>query len=159
MRAICEEKRSPDEERFLLAENRGEDKLTILEWNEQMASRQGIQVACSVNHGAQLVIHRMTAGSLDHPFARAALGAPGSRRNPGPGGRIDISDGPSLGGAGGRSREPGTRIGGEPQSLKVILDALLDRLQQDATNQPETVEAREARDEQEECSISSEPDL
>jgi hypothetical protein len=97
VRAICEEKRSPDEERFLLAENRGEDKLTILEWNEQMASRQGIQVACSVNHGAQLVIHRMTAGSLDHPFARAALGAPGSRRNPGPGGRIDISGGPSLG--------------------------------------------------------------
>jgi hypothetical protein len=62
-----------------------------------MASRQGIQVACSVNHGAQLVIHRMTAGSLDHPFAWAALGAPGSRRNPGPGGRIDISGGPSLG--------------------------------------------------------------
>ena len=69
--------RSPVEERFLLAENRWEDKLTILGWNEQMASRQGIQVACSVNHVEQLVIHWMTAGSLDYPFARAALGAPG----------------------------------------------------------------------------------
>src|SRR5882762_4755081 len=41
--AICGEGRSGIGTFFLLAENRWEDKLTILQWNEQMALRDGIQ--------------------------------------------------------------------------------------------------------------------
>ncbi len=83
--AICGEKRSNNETRFLVAENHWEDKLTILHWNEQMATRDGIQVACSVNHVEELVIHWMTTGSLDYPFARTTLGARRWRRVASPG--------------------------------------------------------------------------
>jgi hypothetical protein len=157
--AICGEERSPEENRFLLAENRWEDKLTILQWNEGMASRQGIQVACSVNHVEELVIQWMTTGSLDYPFARAALGAPGSRSTPGPDGRIDLSGGRQLGELG-VHRESMERVLAEsPQSLKVILDALLDALRRELPSQPAAVETREQQDEQEElCSVSSEPE-
>ena len=79
--AICGEERSRNQPRFLVAENTWEDKLTILQWNEQMASRAGIQVACGIDHVEELVIHWMTTGSLDYPFARSALGATGWRRS------------------------------------------------------------------------------
>ena len=55
--AICGEERSANQPRFLVAENTWEDKLTILQWNEQMASRAGIQVACGIDHVEELVIH------------------------------------------------------------------------------------------------------
>ena len=55
--AICGEEQSGNETRFLVAENRWEDKLTVLQWNERMAWRPGIQVACSVNHVEELVVH------------------------------------------------------------------------------------------------------
>jgi hypothetical protein len=46
-----------------------------------------------------------------------------------------------------------------PQSLKVILDALLDTLRRELPSQPAAVETREQQDEQEElCSVSSEPE-
>jgi len=77
--------------RFLVAENRWEDKLTILPWNEQMASRAGIQVACSVNHVEELVVHWMTTGSVDYPLARTALGSGKWRRPAEPGCRVDLS--------------------------------------------------------------------
>jgi hypothetical protein len=66
---ICGEEQTGNETRFLVAENRWEDKLTILQWNEQIASCPGIQVACGVNHVEELVVHWMTTGSLDYPFA------------------------------------------------------------------------------------------
>ena len=73
--AICGEERSGNEPRFLLAENSWEDKLTILHWNENLASRDGIQVACGLDHAEELAILWMTTGRLDYPFARTALGA------------------------------------------------------------------------------------
>src|SRR5438552_4165447 len=81
---------------FLLAENRWEDKLTILQWNEPMAARYGIQVACSVSHVEELVIHWMTTGSLDYPFARTRLGA-GARREATSPDRVDISGARQIG--------------------------------------------------------------
>jgi hypothetical protein len=78
--AICGEGRHDIGTFFLLAENRWEDQLTILQWNEQMALRDGIQAACSVNHVEEMVIHWMTTGGLAHPFARTALGSSGSQR-------------------------------------------------------------------------------
>src|SRR5438552_10421629 len=95
--AICGEERSGNETRFLIAENRWEDKLTVLQWNEQIAARYGIQVACSVSHAEELVIHWMTTGSLDYPFARTALGAGGWRQPTLPGRRVDISGARQIG--------------------------------------------------------------
>jgi hypothetical protein len=62
--AICGEASSASYAGFLVAENSWEDKLIILQWNEPMASREGIQVACSVDHAQELVVRWMTTGSL-----------------------------------------------------------------------------------------------
>ena len=129
--AICGEERSPNQHRFLLAENTWEDKLTILQWNEQMASRVGIQVACGIDHVEQLVIHWMTTGSLDYPFARTPLGGAGWRHTAPPGGRVDFMGARPLGELA-VHRESMERVLAEnPQSLRVVLDALLDALRQE----------------------------
>jgi hypothetical protein len=65
--AIGGRERSANPPRFLIAENSWEDKLTILQWNEHMASRAGIKVACSIEHVEELVIHSTTTGSLTIP--------------------------------------------------------------------------------------------
>ena len=78
--AICGEERSAESTWFLVAENRWEDKLTVLQWNEELADWEGVHRACSPEHVAELVVHWMTTGSLDYPFARAALGAATLRR-------------------------------------------------------------------------------
>lgn len=159
--AICGEERSANQARFLIAENRWEDKLTILHWNEQMACREGIQVACSVNHVEELVIHWMTTGSLDYPFARTALGAGGWRRAAWPGCRVDLRGARPIGELA-VHRESMERVLAEnPQSLKVILDALLDALRQEtATRGVRILQREEERNgEKELCIVSSEPEF
>jgi hypothetical protein len=54
--AICGQEQSRNQPRFLIAESTWEDKLTILPWNEHMASRAGIQAACSIDHVEELGI-------------------------------------------------------------------------------------------------------
>jgi hypothetical protein len=81
--AICGEERSGSEPRFLLADNSLEDKLTILHWNEEIASREGIQVACGLDHVEELAILWMTTGRLDYPFTRTAFGARPGGTSPG----------------------------------------------------------------------------
>ncbi len=159
--AICGEERSGNHPRFLVAENTWEDKLTILQWNEQMASRAGIQVACSINHVEELVIHWMTTGSLEYPFARTALGAAGWRRIVMPTARVDISGGRPIGELA-VHRESVERILAEnPQSLTVILDALLDALRQEIRVEAEPVPLQESvgKEEKELCAVSTEPEF
>ena len=151
--AICGEERSGSESRFLIAENRWEDKLTILQWNEQMASRKGIQAACSVNHVEELVIHWMTTGSLDYPFARTSLGS-GWHWDTWPSCRVDLSSVRPIGELA-VHRESVERVLAEnPQSLQVILDALLDALRQEAPSPAQPMAKRE----EELCVVSSEPE-
>ena len=110
-----------------MAENRWEDKLAILQWDEHLASREGIQVACSVSHVEELVIHWMTTGSLDYPFARTALGSGVARRRARTAGLIfrgarQISELAVH-------RESVERVLTEnPQSLQVMLDGLAEAL-------------------------------
>ncbi|MGA9812355.1 MAG: hypothetical protein WBQ64_06250 [Terriglobales bacterium] len=156
--AICGEERSPNQPRFLVAENTWEDKLTILQWNEQMASRAGIQVACGIDHVEELVIHWMTTGSLDYPFARTALGATGWRRSITPGSRVDLSGARTLGELA-VHRESIERVLAEnPQSLKVVLDALLDALRQEIRSQAHPVLRQESEPEEELCGVATEPE-
>ena len=130
--AICGRDGSAHQPRFLVAENSWEDKLTILQWNESTASRAGIKAACSIEHVEELVIHWMTTGRLDYPFARAAYGVAGWRHSSPPG-RVDIS-GARLIGELAVHRESVERVLMEnPQFLQAILDALLDALRKDAT--------------------------
>jgi hypothetical protein len=83
MCTVCGEQRSSDRPWFLLAENRWEDKLKILQWNDRLASNRGIHQACSTAHVQELVVHWMIAGSLDHPFANPPATPPVfSRRFP-----------------------------------------------------------------------------
>jgi hypothetical protein len=159
--AICAEECSGNELRFLVAESTWEDKLTILRWNEQMASRAGVQVACSINHVEELVIHWMTTGSLDYPFARTALGAAAWRRVAMPGARVDISGAHPIGELA-VHRESVERILAEnPQSLTVILDALLDALRQEIAVGAGPILLRESgqKEEKEMCAVSAEPDF
>src|SRR5438128_2465008 len=55
---------------FVACENQWEDKLKVLQWNEQLAKSGAL--ACSPAHVEELVIHWMTTGSLDYPFARTS---------------------------------------------------------------------------------------
>jgi hypothetical protein len=152
--AICGEQPSGNETRFLVAENRWEDKLTILQWNEQMASRKGIQAACSVNHVEELVIHWMTTGSLDYPFARTALGSGGLYRDAWPDCRVDLSGARPIGELA-VHRESVERVLAEnPQSLQVILDALLDALRRESPSFTER--GSESEEENQLCAVASE---
>jgi hypothetical protein len=157
--AICGRERSANQPRFLIAENNWEDKLTILQWNEHMASRAGIRAACGIDHVEELVIHWMTTGRLDYPFARTAYGAAGWRQTS-PRGRVDISGARPIGELA-VHRESLERVLMEnPQSLQVILDALLDALRQEIAVEMKPVSLREAEQEQEKelCAVSTEPE-
>jgi hypothetical protein len=160
--AICGEERSANQPRFLIAENNWEDKLTILRWSEPMASRAGIKVACSIDHVEELVIHWMTTGRLDYPFARTSLGAAGWREISAPGGRVDISGARPVGELA-VHRESLERVLTEnPQSLQGILDALLDALRQEIAIEAKPVSLREAERKEEEkelCVASTEPEF
>jgi len=161
--AICGEEQLGSETRFLVAENRWEDKLTILQWSEHLASWAGLQVACSIDHVEELVIHWMTTGRLDFPFARTALGAASWRPILPPGGRVDIS-GARLVGELAVHRESVERLLIEnPRSLQAILDALLDALRQEIAVEVEPLSLRAAERKEEEekelCAVSPEPEF
>jgi hypothetical protein len=141
--AICGEKKMPSDFWFLVAENRWEDKLRVLQWDDRLAGKTGIQQACSVAHVEELVVHWMTTGSLDYPFARIgfAAGAPPrfhSLRDRHYG--ADTSGGQQIGELA-VHRESMERILVEsPQSLRTILDALLEALRRETAKTGVVVE-------------------
>lgn len=81
---ICLTARKNNEQWFLLVENRWTDQLKILSWHDELASIPGFHAACCAAHVQQLVIHWMTTGTLDYPFARTEACAHGpARQRPG----------------------------------------------------------------------------
>ncbi|MGH9504964.1 MAG: hypothetical protein ACRD20_19090 [Terriglobales bacterium] len=158
--AICGEERTANYSRFLVAENTWEDKLAILQWNEEIASRAGIQVACSIDHVEELVVHWMTTGSLDYPFARSALGGNAWRRTRMPLGRIDLSGARQIGELAVHRESMERLLAENPQSLNVVLDALLDALRQEIRSEAMPISRRESdrKEENELCAVSSEPE-
>ena len=73
--ALCGEIRTSGKNWYLLAENQWEDRLQIFGWSDLLAGREDLFCACGPNHVRELVVHWMTTGSLDYPFARV----PGSQ--------------------------------------------------------------------------------
>ncbi len=140
--AICGQDGAANQLRFLIAENNWEDKLTILQWNKPMASRAGIKAACSIEHVEELVIHWMTTGRVDYPFARTSYGTAGWRHSS-LSGRVDLNGARPIGELA-VHRESLERVLSEnPQSLQVILDALLDALRQETAIETEPVALQE----------------
>lgn len=132
--AICGGKRSAEDTWFLVAENCWEDKVTVLRWSVELADCEGVHLACSPEHVAELVVHWMTTGSLDYPFARAALGAATLRKM-----RTNWPQKSDLNTAQAKQigellvhRESIERVLNEsPESLKPVLDALVAALRQE----------------------------
>jgi len=132
--AICGEDKTVEDTWFLVAENQWEDKVTVLRWTLELADCEGVHLACSPEHVAELVVHWMTTGSLDYPFARVALGAATLRRmranwlqkrNPHAISATQIGE--LL-----VHRESIERVLNEsPESLKPVLDALVAALQRE----------------------------
>jgi hypothetical protein len=122
---------------FLVVENSWEDKLTILEWNEQFADLDGVRQACSVAHVQEMVVHWMTMGSLDFPFAELRLiGKARPLRTRGLG-VCEIGTSVRPIGELAVHRESMQRVLSEsPHSLKVILDALLAALRRECPELP-----------------------
>jgi hypothetical protein len=71
---ICLTTRKDNQEWFLMVENRWTDRLKVLSWHDELASDPACHAACCVAHVQQLVIHWMTTGTLDYPFARTQAG-------------------------------------------------------------------------------------
>lgn len=126
---ICLIAKKNNELWFLLVENRWTDRLKILRWHDELASNPGFHAACCAAHVQELVIHWMTTGTLDYPFARteACAHSPVSQ---GPVHLSSIKEEPSISGAEvlgelAVDRESIDRILVEsPASLGAILSAL-----------------------------------
>ena len=132
---ICGALRRAQERWFLVIEDRWQDKLKILHWEDRLAAVPGIHCACGSGHLQQLVVHWMTTGSLDHPFARTAGDMESYGRRPSrcaPVVEIDRHGGRQIGELS-VHRESMQRVLAErPQSLQTILDALLSALHRDS---------------------------
>ena len=137
--AICGDEGLANDHWFLMVENRWEDKLKILHWDEELATDPGVQRACSPAHVQELVVHWMATGGLNYPLARITPGSRAGRRTRtfwDAGGNIDTTGARQIGELA-VHRESMKRVLNEsPQSLKAILDALLSSLEREKA-QPE----------------------
>jgi hypothetical protein len=129
---ICGEVQSANQSWFLVVEDRWRDKLKILHWDERLAAVPGVHGVCSAGHLQQLVVHWMTTGSVDHPFARAEYCQDEYPRRRSPRPPMETLESSRVRQIGELSvhRESIRRVLGErPESLQTILDALLSALQ------------------------------
>jgi hypothetical protein len=144
---ICGDEKSGGQVWFLLAENHWEDKLKILCWHERLAHREGIHRACCASHVQELVVHWMTTGSLDYPFASAAPMLESSP--PWPDSvlpmayDIDTRGARQIGELAVHRESIGRALSENPESLQVILDELLEALEREATGVSAEVEFEE----------------
>jgi hypothetical protein len=145
---ICGEERSAGQVWFLVAESHWEDKLKVLEWQDELAKRQGIYAACCGGHVEELVVHWMTTGSLDYPFATVGLKPDRHRQRLG--WTLPTIEEPDIRGARligelAVDRESVRRaLREDPDSLQVILDELLNALQRESTGTAARFESADA---------------
>ena len=124
---------------FLVAENRWEDRLKILEWNDRVAWMSGVHEACSATHVLELVDYWVRTNSLRYPFERTQRPSRShmlARRND-----PDISGLRQLGELYVDRESIGRVLDENPDSLSVILDELLFALQPDGETCNEEGEA------------------
>ena len=78
---ICGVKKTAPNTWFVVVENRWEDTLRVLRWDDELTRTVGAHAACCIAHVQELVLHWMTTSSLNYPFAKppwleASLGLP-----------------------------------------------------------------------------------
>jgi hypothetical protein len=145
---ICGEERLAGQVWFLVAESHWEDKLKVLQWHDELARRGGIYAACSAGHVEELVVHWMTTGSLDYPFATVGLRP--ERRRQGLGCFLPTIVEPDTRGARqigelAVDRESVRRaLKDDPESLQVILDELLNALARETNGAAARLESADA---------------
>jgi hypothetical protein len=145
---ICGEERSAGQVWFLVAESHWEDKLKVLQWQDELAGRRGIYAACSTGHVEELVVHWMTTGSLDYPFATVGLKPERPRQRLGwilptieeP----DTRDARLIGELAVDRESVRRALRDDPDSLQVILDELLNALQRETTRTTARFESSDA---------------
>lgn len=120
---------------FLIAENRWEDKLKVLEWNDRVAWMSGVQEACSAAHVLELVDYWVRTNSLNYPFERTQR--PSKSQTPAVKNDPDISGVRQLGELYVDRQSIGGVLDENPHSLSVILDELLFALQPDSETRNE----------------------
>jgi hypothetical protein len=146
--AICSEQRSIGQVWFLVAESHWEDKLKVLEWQDELSRRRGIYAACCGGHVEELVVHWMTTGSLDYPFATVGQKLETRKQRlrwilP----TVEEPDtrGARLIGELAVDRESVRRaLREDPNSLRVILDELLHALKRETAGTPARLESSDA---------------
>jgi hypothetical protein len=72
--AVCREPQASPEGWFQLLENRWTDRLKIFRFQESLASHLNFHSVCCPAHVRELVVHWMTIGRLDVPFAHVPSG-------------------------------------------------------------------------------------
>jgi hypothetical protein len=140
--AICGRNRNIEDGWFLLTESRWQDKVTILQWHDRIATQTGVQRVCGASHAQELVVQWMITGSLDYPFARIQE-LPDERKRA----RrllnqsVDTRGAQQIGELA-IHRESIQRILSEsPHSLTTILDALLNALERNQASADAPLEA------------------
>lgn len=143
---ICGEQKPAVQVWFLVAENHWEDKLKVLAWQEELAGRRGVYAACCAGHVEELVVHWMTTGSLDYPFA--TVGAVREQRrigSPLPSINEPDTQGARQIGELSVDRESVRRaLKQDPQALQVILDELYGALEREMTGTTARLESADA---------------
>jgi hypothetical protein len=132
---ICGGQRNAEDRWFLVTENPWEDKLNILRWNDGLAAKAGNHGVCTPLHVRELVVHWMTTGSLEYPFARTEAPLPWKRQ------RLETlvpensdvtASGMRIGELAVHRESVGRALSENPQPLNVILDELLIVLRREA---------------------------
>jgi hypothetical protein len=129
---------------FLLAENRWEDKLKILQWEDRLAGSSGVQAVCGTEHARELVVYWMKTSSLNYPLARAQSFAerPAPRMIRAAKNDPDVSGARQLGELYVDRESIGRIMDENPDSLTPILDELVVALR-DEEKEVTDVEAAE----------------
>lgn len=135
---ICGEGKLPTQVWFLVTESHYADKLKVLQWQEEIAGREGMYGACCPAHVEELVIHWMTTGSLDFPFATTAGPVRVGRRIPlavlplmmEP----DTRGARQIGELAVHRESMGRLLNESPDSLQLILDELTRALQRESSS-------------------------
>jgi hypothetical protein len=141
--AICGRQRNNEGDWFLLTESRWQDKITILQWHDQLAGQRGVQRVCSAAHAQELVVHWMTTGGLDYPFARTQVRRAEEKRTKltQDSGMLDLRGARQIGELAIHRESIQRILRDSPHSLTAILDALLCALERNQAPSEEVVDA------------------
>ena len=145
---ICSEKKLAGQVWFLVVESHAEDKLRVLQWLDDAAHQDGFYPACGAAHVQELVVHWMSTGSLDYPFAAVAGKSRRRRRHLGsvlpPILAPNLQGTKTIGELAVDRESVGRALRDDPDSLQVILDELFNTLQRETTGIAARLESSDA---------------